>query len=63
MRFRFSLFQRYYLPDVGVNETVAMVRELIDLCTPGAIDEIPPVVMNCSCIQVNIFTGAIFVVL
>ena len=46
----FAFFQRNYLPDGRVNETVATVEELSDLWKPGAMDKIPPSVMNCSCI-------------
>ena len=41
-------FQRNYLPDGRVNETVATVEELSDLWKPGAMDGIPPFVMNCN---------------
>ena len=41
---------RNYLPDGRVNETVAPVEELSDLWKPGAMDGIPPFVMNCTCI-------------
>ena len=50
LRVRFSFFQRNYLPDGPVNETVAMVEELSDIWKPGAMDGIPPFVMNCNCI-------------
>ena len=33
-----------------MNETVATVEELSDLCKPGAMEGIPPFVMNCNCI-------------
>ena len=46
----FALFQRTYLPDGRVNETVATVEELSDLWKPGAMDAAPPFVMNCNCI-------------
>ena len=42
-------FQRNYLPDGRVNETVATVEELSDLWKPGAMDGIPPFVMNWNC--------------
>ena len=48
----FALFQRNYLPDGRVNETVATVEELSDLWKPEAMDGIPPFVMNCNCIEV-----------
>ena len=50
MRVSFALFQRNYLPDGRVNETVATVEELSDLWKPGAMDGIPPFVMNYNCI-------------
>ena len=50
VRVSFAFFQRNYLPDGRVNETVATVEELSDLWTPGAMDGIPPFVMNCNCI-------------
>ena len=50
LRVRFALFQRNYLPHGRVNETVATVEELSDLWKPGAMDGIPPFVMNCNCI-------------
>ena len=50
LRVSFAFFQRNYLPDGRVNETVATVEELSDLRKPGAIDGIPPFVMNCNCI-------------
>ena len=46
MRVSFALFQRNYLPDGRVNETVATVEELSDLWELGAMDKIPPFVMN-----------------
>ena len=46
----FAFFQRNYLPDGRVNETVATFEELSDLWKPGAMDGIPPFVMNCNCI-------------
>ena len=48
LRISFAFFQRKYLQDRGVNETVATVEELSDLRNPGAIDGIPPFVMNCN---------------
>ena len=50
LRVSFAFFQRNYLPDRRVNETVATVEELSDLWKPGAMDGIPPFVMNCNCI-------------
>ena len=43
----FAFFQRNYLPDGRMNETVAKVEELCDLWKPGAMDGTPPFVMNC----------------
>ena len=50
LRVSFAFFQRNYLPDGRVNETVVTVEELSDLWKPGAMDGIPPFVINCSCI-------------
>ena len=50
LRVSFAFFQRNYLPDGRVNETVATVEELSDLWKPGAMDGVPPFVMNCNCI-------------
>ena len=50
LRVSFAFFQRNYLPDGRVNETVATVEELSDIWKPGAMDGIPPFVMNCNCI-------------
>ena len=50
LRVSFAFFQRNYLRDGRVHETVATVEELSDLCKPGAMDGIPPFVMNCECI-------------
>ena len=50
LRVSFAFFQRSYLPDGRVNEKVATVQELIDFWKRGAVDGIPPFVMNCSCI-------------
>ena len=49
LRDSFAFFQRNYLPDGRVNETVATVEELSDLWKPGAMDGIRPFVMNCNC--------------
>ena len=46
LRVRFASFQRNYLPDGRVNETVATVEELSDPWKPGARDGVPPFVMN-----------------
>ena len=50
LRLSFAFFQRNYLPDGQVNETVATVEELSDLWKLGAMDGVPPFVMNCNCI-------------
>ena len=50
LRVSFAFFQRNYLPDGQMNETVAKVEELSDLWKPGAMDGTPPFVMNCNCI-------------
>ena len=50
LRVSFAFFQRNYLTDGRVNETVAKVEELSDLWIPGAMDGVPPFVMNCNCI-------------
>ena len=50
LRVSFAFFQRNYLPDGRVNETVATVEELSHLWKPGATDAIPLFVMNCNCI-------------
>ena len=49
LRVSFAFFQRNYLSDGRVNETVATVEELSDLWKPWAMDGIPPFVMNCNC--------------
>ena len=46
----FAFLQRNYLPDGQVNETVGTVEDLSDLWKPGAMDGIPPFVMNCNSI-------------
>ena len=48
LRFSFAFFQWNYLQDGRVNETVATVEELSDLWKPGAMDAVPPFVMNCN---------------
>ena len=50
LRVSFAFFQKNYLPDGQMNETVAMVEELSDLWKPGAMDGTSPFVMNCNCI-------------
>ena len=50
LRFSFALFQRNYLPDGRMNETVATVEELSDLWKPGAMDGTPTFMMNCNCV-------------
>ena len=50
LRVSFAFYQRNYLPDGRLNETVATVEELSDLWKPGAMDGIPPFVMICNCI-------------
>ena len=52
LRVSFAFFQRNYLPDGQMNETVAKVEELSGLWKPGAMDGTPPFVMNCKCIYV-----------
>ena len=46
LRVSFAFFQAKYLPDGRVNEAVATVKEVSDLWKPGAMDGIPPFVMN-----------------
>ena len=48
LRVSFAFFQRNYLPDGRMNETVAKVDALSDLWKPGAMDGTPPFVMNCN---------------
>ena len=50
LRVSFAFFRQIYLPDGRENETFAAVEELSDLWKPGAMDGIPPFVMNCNCI-------------
>ena len=52
LRVSFAFFQRNYLADRRMNETVAKVEELSDLWKPGAMDGTSPFVMNCKCIYV-----------
>ena len=49
LRVRIVFFQKKYLPDGRLNETVATVEELSDLWKPGAMDGFPPFEMNSSC--------------
>ena len=49
LRVSFAFFQRNYLQDRRVNETVATVEELSDLWSSGAMDGVPSFVMNCNC--------------
>ena len=50
LRVSFAFFQRNYLADGQMNETVAKVEEFSDLWKPGAMDGTPLFVMNCNCI-------------
>ena len=50
LRVSFAFFQRNYLPDGEVNETVATVEELSDLWNPGAMYGTSRFVMICNCI-------------
>ena len=50
LRVSFAFFQRNYLADGRMNDTVAKVEKLSDLWKPGATDGTPPFVMNCNCI-------------
>ena len=49
LRINLAFYQRSYLQDGRVNETVATVEELSDHWKPGAMDGVPPFVMNCNC--------------
>ena len=60
LRVSFAFFQRKYLPDGRANETNATVAELSDLWISAAKDGIPPFVMNCNCIQVQLLVSVIF---
>ena len=51
LRVSFAFFQKHYLPDGRVNETVATVEETSDLWKPRAVDGIPRFMMNCNCIK------------
>ena len=50
LRVSFAFFQRNYLPDGRMNETVAKLEKLSDLWNPEAMDGTPLFVMNCNCI-------------
>ena len=50
LRVSFAFFQRNYLPDGRMNETVAKVEELRGLWNPGAMDGTPPFMKNCNCL-------------
>ena len=50
LRVSFAFFQRSYLPEGRMNETVAKVEELSVFWKPGAMDGTPPFLMNCNCI-------------
>ena len=50
LRVSFAFFQRNYLQEGRVNETVATVEELSDLWKPVAMDGVPPFLMNFNCI-------------
>ena len=49
LRINLAFFQRNYLQDGRMNETVATAEELSDHWKPGAKDGVPPFVMNCNC--------------
>ena len=49
LRVSLAFFQRNYLPDGQINETVAKVEELSGLWKPGAMDGTPAFVMNSKC--------------
>ena len=50
LRVSLAFFQRNYLADGRMNETVAKVEEPSELWKPGTMDGTPPFVMNCNCI-------------
>ena len=50
LRISLAFFQRYYLLEGWINETIATVDELSDLWTTGAMDGVPVIVMNRSCL-------------
>ena len=49
LRVSFAFFQKNYIHDGRLNETVATVDELSNHWNPGAMDGVPPLVMNCNC--------------
>ena len=55
----FAFFQKNYLQDGRLNETVPKVEQLSDLRMPGAMDGIPPVVMNCNYFQVQLLVSLV----
>ena len=50
LRISLAFFQTYYLLEGWINETIATVDELSDLWTTGAMDGVPVIVMNRSCL-------------
>ena len=50
LRVSFAFFQRNYLQDGRVNETVATVEELSGFWKLGAMGGVPMFLMNCNCI-------------
>ena len=50
LRFSCAFFQKNYLPDGRVNQTI---EELSDPWKPGAMDGVPPFVMICICSNCN----------
>ena len=60
LRVSFAIYQRNYLPDGRVSESVTTVEELSDFGMPEAMDWVPPFVMNCKCIWEEL---SVFVVL
>ena len=59
----FAFFQRNKLPDGRGIETVATFEELSDIWKPGAMDGIPPFVMNCNCLLVYLFASVVWFLL
>ena len=59
LRVSSAFFQRNYLSNGRVNETVATNEELSDLRRPGAMDGIPPFVKNCTCVYVWSFASLV----
>ena len=49
LRVSFAFFQSNSLRVGRVNKAVAAVEKLSDLWKPGAMDEIPPFVIECDC--------------